>query len=432
MQSPAAVAARLDVAAIKMYYISQVVIFCYSAEEQRVRSFDDMLESAQLAARSPRHLLAAARLLIQQSRPFEPDDMDVQDGIPALAKADAEANARRAASCVRAGEVGKAWQALDPGAFADPKDKDVRTQFAALTPQDAWVVSPDLWQDVPGQAAFQVKREFFDAILSFPLRKRAAGTLHDKYELYTAVHRFGGANALFSVFYHILADKASAEIVDMLTTLRAVVLYKDEARTRVRPIGIGETLRRLVERCVAKQEREMWAHFFTHMLPEDAAAAQELQAEAEAAVSAAAVKLQLSQAALAEAGAARLTAAATAAAEARLQQAEIDGDEARRIFAEVHEPVNYPVNYFCAANGTNMVVHTTQGWADTRPEEPILSDDKTNMLTVQAQGHSLGHALATRVWQIDSILPHPLPASLAHLPWPRRGGVRGATRAAGG
>jgi len=40
---------------------------------------------------------------------------------------------------------------------------------------------------------------------------------------------------MFSVFNAILAGQASDGITDMLTTLRAVILYKDADRTRVRP-----------------------------------------------------------------------------------------------------------------------------------------------------------------------------------------------------
>jgi hypothetical protein len=57
----------------------------------------------------------------------------------------------------------------------------------------------------------------------------------------------------------------------VLTCLRAVALYKDEECTSIRPLGIGEALRRIIGRCFAAQERGKWARFFTEALPEDAA-----------------------------------------------------------------------------------------------------------------------------------------------------------------
>lgn len=168
----------------------------------------------------------------------------------------------------------------------------------------------------------------FDAILSCPLRKRAAGTLHDKYEIYAALHRFGGGDTLFSLFNAILAGQVGEGITDMLTSLRAVVLYKDAERTRVRPIGIGETLRRLVGRCVAKQERELWARFCTSRLPEDEAETCAGIEEAEAAAEMAEDELKLASGAREEAQAARLSAAAGSAAEARCVRAAQDRDEA--------------------------------------------------------------------------------------------------------
>ena len=60
-----------------------------------------------------------------------------------------------------------------------------------------------------------------------------------------------------------------------------IILYKDAGRKRVRPIGIGESLRRLVLRCLAQQERGAWAEWFTSILPEREAERQVAIAEAQ-------------------------------------------------------------------------------------------------------------------------------------------------------
>ena len=41
--------------------------------------------------------------------------------------------------------------------------------------------------------------------------------------------------------------------------------------TDLRPIGIGEALRRLICRLIAVQDRKLWDYFCTHLLPEDEA-----------------------------------------------------------------------------------------------------------------------------------------------------------------
>ena len=72
--------------------------------------------------------------------------------------------------------------------------------------------------------------------------------------------------------------------IDLLGDLRAIIFYKNAERTKLRPIGIGETLRRLVCRCVAQQDKQAWNTFFTHLLPEDEEARNAAIEEAEAAV----------------------------------------------------------------------------------------------------------------------------------------------------
>ena len=109
---------------------------------------------------------------------------------------------------------------------------------------------------------------------------RAAGCLHDTFETLNLVWLHGGADGMFNFFNAMLAGRVDQGIIDLLGDLRAVIFYKDGDKTKLRPIGIGESLRRLICRCVAHQDCELWDAFFTHMLPEDAAARDFAIAEA--------------------------------------------------------------------------------------------------------------------------------------------------------
>ena len=97
-----------------------------------------------------------------------------------------------------------------------------------LTPQqDAWAIPDSQFDDIPDVEPFQLNRDMFDKTVLNPLRKRAAGTLHDKYEIYYHIHRFGGGTALFTCFNAILTGRVSPRFADLFITLRAVILYKD-------------------------------------------------------------------------------------------------------------------------------------------------------------------------------------------------------------
>ena len=65
------------------------------------------------------------------------------------------------------------------------------------------------------------------------------------FEVLQAVWKHGGSDPLFSFFKAFFAGLVSEDIVALVGDLRAVLFYKDEARTKLRPIGIGESLRRL-------------------------------------------------------------------------------------------------------------------------------------------------------------------------------------------
>ena len=69
-------------------------------------------------------------------------------------------------------------------------------------------------------------------------------------------------------FDAVVNGRVPTDVTDTLCDLRAVLFYKDETRTKLRPICIGECLRRIICRCIAQQDRTVWDEFFTSMLPE--------------------------------------------------------------------------------------------------------------------------------------------------------------------
>jgi len=114
-----------------------------------------------------------------------------------------------------------------------------------------------------------------------------------------------------------------------------------------------------VLRCLAQQERGAWAEWFTSILPEREAERQVAIAEAQ-----------------------------EEEEEARLRVTNCNGDETEaRAAAAAHRVTedavtaaskrpNHPSNYFCHANGVEMVIHTMDGMVGTHPTEPVGSDDK--------------------------------------------------------
>ena len=146
----------------------------------------------------------------------------------------------------------------------------------------------------------------------------------------------GGAKFMQAFFQAYLRGRVAPQIVAALADLRAVIFYKDEKKQKMRPIGIGESLRRLICRVIAQQDREAWAKFFTHMLPEDAEAYASAKAEAEEALEVAThahVAAQTAGAPGLEASAATRMATAQAA------------------LAVATQPVNFPVNHCFSPSG---------------------------------------------------------------------------------
>ena len=79
----------------------------------------------------------------------------------------------------------------------------------------------------------------------------------------------GQADAPYNFFHTMLQGRVSPKIRAALGDLRAVLFWKDLAQTLLRPIGIGECLRRMCCRCLLRQDPNLLSTFFTCRLPED-------------------------------------------------------------------------------------------------------------------------------------------------------------------
>jgi hypothetical protein len=347
---------------ISMHYLAHAVIFGRPMA-LKTRPYSEQLEVATRVAESPQALLEEVDDLVRRAKAATASSGYAPGGPPAKSDKEERAGvAQRAKSLARAGEAGKAWAALSPAMFADGSDVGVQRAYADLIPQEARPILPAMFEPVDGVEPFQLERQSFDKTVLSPLRKRAAGTLHDKYEIYYHIHRFGGGTALFTCFNAILAGRVGPRFADLFITLRAVILYKDAERKRVRPIGIGEALRRLVLRCLAQQERGAWSEWFTSILPEREADRQHAIAEA-----------------VEDEEVARLRVTNCLGGETEACEAAADHKRAEAAVKTARELPNFPANYFCHANGGELVVHTVAAMVSTHPTDPVGSDDKRNM-----------------------------------------------------
>mmetsp|Transcript_31195 Transcript_31195/g.99624 ORF Transcript_31195/g.99624 Transcript_31195/m.99624 type:complete len:335 (+) Transcript_31195:313-1317(+) len=272
-----------------MHYLAFVAIFARPVGT-RSRRYEAMLADAITAAASPHALLALVdKFLVDRAAHLElvqPPAAPAPARHTSLPVAAIDAKiAAKACHYARAGERGQAWQALSPAIVADTSLPAVRRAFAQLTPQSTAPLPPDLLADIPDTPPLLLDRAKFDKAIATAPRLRAPGTLYDTYETYTTLARFGARDGLYSLASAACAGHLHPEIVDVLTCLRAVALYKDDECTAIRPLGIGEVLRRIIGRCFAAQERGRWARFFTEPLPEDAAL-NEAKIKSTAAVSA--------------------------------------------------------------------------------------------------------------------------------------------------
>ena len=190
-----AMASPRGLAALKMYYLAQACLLTRARGEAR-RTDADVVEMARLIASSPEALLAAVERLLAaaehetaESRLVEGDEEDEA----AITRApppppSRTAKHKRARYMARKGEYKKAASALGSSAVADGKDPEVKRAFADLTPQNGDTVPPELLADKQGQQAFQVMRDTFNDVMRSPPRLRAAGCLHDTFEVLHLVY----------------------------------------------------------------------------------------------------------------------------------------------------------------------------------------------------------------------------------------------------
>ena len=122
--------------------------------------------------------------------------------------------------------------------------RNARTLASAPTSRTAVVRSVFSAATVPGSVPRASRDDVFDAVLSSAPRLRAAGCLHDTFESLQLVVEHGGRAGMLNFFNAVLAGRVHSDILSIISDLRAVLFYKDAEHTAIRPIGIGEALRR--------------------------------------------------------------------------------------------------------------------------------------------------------------------------------------------
>ena len=232
---------------------------------------DEILVRAKTAASSAEALLSLYHDLMTATEATPLPQAKEGDRVIEVPQASRHTRARRLA---RNGEWRRAAQALVPTKIAPPTNHEVRVQYAALNLQDGaeafgGKLTAELTADLPGQRPFQPTMKTFEAVMDHPPRARAAGMLHDTFEVLSVVYRHGGKDAMFQFFAAFCAGMVLHDLADLITDLRAVCFWKDEDCTKIRPIGIGEALRRRICACIALQDRAVWDTFCTSLLPED-------------------------------------------------------------------------------------------------------------------------------------------------------------------
>ena len=193
-----------------------------------------------------------------------------------------------------------------------------------------------------------------------------------------------GADALFAECNTVLAALVHPSYVDLNGDLRAVFFYKDDAKTKIRPLGVGESRRRLICRCLVRREREKWAVFFTSELPEDKEEREQRVAEAAQD--------------LAEAEQRRDAASVIADADVAFQ-ARDEVDDARARLDAAKQVPNFPTNWCFSSMGTEKTIATVQAWCDCNPKEPICSGDMENFYNLherESTFHALKHCEFSR------------------------------------
>ena len=361
-----AAATEEGLAALKMYYVAHAVLLCRPRGTDPY-TVDEMLVRAKTAASSAEALLSLYEDLMTATEATTLPQAKESDRAVEVPQASRHIYHIRSRRLARLGEWRRAAQALVPTKIAPPSSREVRVQYAALNPEHGakafgGELTDELMADVPGQRPFQPTMETFEAVMDHPPRARAAGMLHDTFEVLSAVYRHGGKGAMFHFFAAFCAGMVQDDLADLITDLRAVCFWKDADCTKIRPIGIGEALRRRICACIARQDREVWDQFCTTLLPEDQHARDGLIAECDEIVDG--LKKAI------DSGAA--SGAPNAEAKAKLVVALSELETAKA-------PTEFPVNYSFSKNSAEMTFHHVQSWVDQFPKDHTISDDKKQM-----------------------------------------------------
>jgi hypothetical protein len=150
--------------------------------------------------------------------------------------------------------------------------------------------------------------------------------------------------------------------LNLISDLRGLCVDKEDGG--VRPLGLGETERRLNFACMAAQKKAQWEKYFTSMPPEDVKArAEEIDA----------AKLNASHAAA-------VLASAIGAGYSDATDRAIAAQRAADLqLAEAEKMPNIPVNLAYSSSGCELLCHVVDSWIEDDSTDHCLSDDKCNM-----------------------------------------------------
>ena len=332
----------------------------YTTEEQ--------LQRAATIASDPSAFLALCQELIQtasaQPVVIEPDAVD--DALPdGVSDPSDEQRLKTSLFYGNRCEWGKAYQSWAPKAQrADGSSEVVQGKILELTPQ-CEAPRPHTTADEPGVEPVSVSQKAVNNAIRRRKRGRRGGPTIISYEALGAIGSTPqGAKALRNFVNAFAAGKLHDEIISFGADLDEVALWKDDACTAVRPIGMCDIFMRFAEGLVFGAVREKADKFFTSPLPED-------EATQAAAVEVATETLELARVALTSAegtGDADLV----NVAQGRLVSAQADFDSAAA-------PVNVPLNFVFSKSGCAMVSFALKGRHQTHPTNLSLCGDVSNM-----------------------------------------------------
>ena len=263
---------------------------------------------------------------------------------------------------VNNGDPGKAIGVFDASPVGNGLDPSVQKALLGLTAY-AELPSAEVMADKPGVQPLQLGGDTIEKVIKGLPNGRAAGTLLTTYELIKGTYYAGAKTGWVKYFKAFAAGALSDSLAAMARALRAVLLDKDGLGCNWRPCGIGEAERRVGCACVATDRKKRWNEFYTTELPAVKTARLAKIDEADQCVE----MLKGTVAATAARG-------GTRAAKARcdLADAVASAEAAKR-------PPNFPVQLCYAANGTEILGHSLEGFTQLAPDDTLIGCDTYNM-----------------------------------------------------